>query len=229
MNEYTFKIPCSIGDKVYILSPDKNFFYEAIVSHFIIEPDWGSNNPVVTIYFKNYTKDFPYMSLKEFNKGIKQGFIFQSSKDAEKIMAQKRFKERNKMIKTNGKEYQEIYFVWEGLIKHLRINSSECSEEVSCVGVFSTKEQAIESVKKAYSYYKENNNNIVGELKETKETAYIDEDENGEEIDSPYTFHSFYFDLEYKEGMYIYSECGYRIEKIGLDDFFIFDLDPINV
>ena len=129
------------------------------------------------------------------------------------------------MIKINGKEYQEVYLVWEGLIKHSRINSNEYSEEVSCVGVFSTKEQAIKSMKMAYSYYKENNNNMVGELKEShKERFYIDED--GKKLDSFYTFHSFNFDLEYKEGMYAYAECGYTIEKIGLDNLFVFDLDP---
>lgn len=129
------------------------------------------------------------------------------------------------MIKINGKEYQEVYFVWEGLINHSRINNNEYSEEVSCVGVFSTKEQAIKSVKKAYSYYKKDNNNIVGELKEGgKEEFYVDK--NGKKLHSFYTYHSFYFDLEYKEGTYAYAECGYSIEKIGLDNLFIFGLDP---
>ncbi len=225
MNECTFKLPCSIGDKVYILSPDKKFLYEAIVSQFIIEPNWRNDNSLITIYFKNYTKYFSYMNLKEFNEKVKQGFIFQSLKDAEKIVTQERYKERNKMIKIDGKEYQEVYFVWEGLTKYSRINENKYHEQVSCVGVFSTKEQAIEGMKKAYSYYKKDNNNIVGELKESHKERFYD-DENGEIIEYFYTFHSFNFDLKYKEGMYAYADGGYTIEKIGLNNLFVFDLNP---
>lgn len=221
MNEYTFKLPCSIGDKIYILSPDKKFFYEAIVLKFEIAQNWIGNKLSVVIYFKNYTKDFPYMSLDKFKEQIKQGFIFQSSKDAEKIVAQERYKERNKMIKIDGKEYQEVYFVWEGLTKHSRIDERKCFETISCVGIFSTKDQAIEGMKKAYSYYKEDNNNIVGELKESqKETHYKDENEK----DMPYSFHTFGFDIKYKEGIYSFSECGYSIEKTCLNKTNIFDL-----
>lgn len=127
-------------------------------------------------------------------------------------------------MKIDGKEYQEIYFVWEGTIDHLRTNEKKCYERVSCVGIFSTKKQAIEGMKKAYTYYKNDNNNIVGELEEGREIFYPEE-----EINPPYSFHSFGFDMEYKEGMYSYSECGYTIEKTCLNKLNIFDLCPEDI